>query len=536
MRKEEILNLIVDGLDFLIDKKLPYISGKGEVLLVSNDRSNERFSFVRGDKEEYAAYSILAELSFHLASGRPIHVDTVLGSGGNARTVVETVVCYLPNVGYMPRSKGRNETSRKVIQWFPEEVHSVGEAMDVSDASFEEVVISLSDLTVNQLPKPFLLLAGISGTGKSRFVRQQAERNPAAQQKIISVRPDWHEPSDLLGYISRLSADSDQYIVTDTLRFIFSAWQAALGSVELSDNKIKGLKSNLKAIPPYWLGLDEMNLAPVEQYFADYLSVIESRKWAWEDEAFTYSCEPLLSAEHCQLIKDKKLRDALDPELWAHFEKYGMPIPFNLIVAGTVNMDETTHGFSRKVIDRALTIDYGEFAPNTLEDYFEPKVEPRVFSYPTLSSVRPVDLEKTDDKEGKKSIAFLNEINGVLKDTPFELAYRALNELLISVACEKPPGDAELQAVWDDFLMTKVLPRIEGDADKLEVVFAKATKDDDPKLLKVVKGLLTTTERKDLFLQGKGGGDKDPIALRSPTKIKQMVERLDSAGFTSFWP
>ncbi len=397
-------------------------------------------------------------------------------------------------------------------------------------------------IETSPLPKPFLLLAGISGTGKSRFVRQQAEptRNPAAQQLIISVRPDWHEPSDLLGYVSRLRADRDQYIVTDALRFMFSAWQAAADFVEFSGAEINGARDDLASIPPFWLGLDEMNLAPVEQYFADYLSVIESRKWEWAtDDTFTYSCEPLLSAEHCALIKDEKLRDAISPELWEHFEKYGMPIPFNLIVAGTVNMDETTHGFSRKVIDRALTVDYGEFAPNIFEDYFGSEIEPRVFSYPTLSSVTHDDLNGTCDVDGKKSIEFLNAINGVLKETPFELAYRALNELLISVACEKPQTHEELQAVWDDFLMTKVLPRIEGDADKLDKVFAKEKvedKSDEPKLLKVVKEQLNIAERKDLFLQARGGGDKALIPLRSPAKIEKMVERLESAGFTSFWP
>lgn len=62
--------------------------------------------------------------------------------------------------------------------------------------------------------------------------------------------------------------------------------------------------------------------------------------------------------------------------------------------------------------------------------------------------------------------AQLGAINGVLKDSPFELAYRALNELLLAVVCFQSKDDAALQAVWDDFLMTKVLPRIDGDAEK----------------------------------------------------------------------
>ncbi len=74
------------------------------------------------------------------------------------------------------------------------------------------------------LSKPFLLLAGISGTGKSRFVRKQAEASGSIDKnyKLISVRPDWHEPSDLLGYISRIK--EEKYIVTDTLTFMVRAW------------------------------------------------------------------------------------------------------------------------------------------------------------------------------------------------------------------------------------------------------------------------------------------------------------------------
>ena len=73
------------------------------------------------------------------------------------------------------------------------------------------------------------------------------------------------------------------------------------------------------------------------------------------------------------------------------------------------------------------------------------------------------------DPVGEKSIFFLSAVNNVLKNTPFELAFRALNELLLHVSSFAPGDDAELQAVWDDFLMTKVLPRIDGDEDKLRI-------------------------------------------------------------------
>lgn len=63
--------------------------------------------------------------------------------------------------------------------------------------------------------------------------------------------------------------------------------------------------------------------------------------------------------------------DPLSIGLRDYFSANGIPLPFNLIVAGTVNMGETTHGFSRKVVDRALTIDFGEFFPNNYDGYYD---------------------------------------------------------------------------------------------------------------------------------------------------------------------
>ena len=116
--------------------------------------------------------------------------------------------------------------------------------------------------------KPFLLLAGISGTGKSRIVRELAracwekdsEEYKAQKPKnfqMVQVKPNWHDSSDLLGYVSRVSGKAE-FVAGDFLKFIAKAWE------------------NIDT--PYFLCLDEMNLAPVEQYFAEYLSVIESRK------------------------------------------------------------------------------------------------------------------------------------------------------------------------------------------------------------------------------------------------------------------
>lgn len=116
--------------------------------------------------------------------------------------------------------------------------------------------------------KPFLLLAGISGTGKSRIVRELAracwevgtsdyKEHKPKNYEMVQVKPNWHDSSELIGYVSRLG-EEPAFIAGDFLKFIVKAWE--------------------NPHVPYFLCLDEMNLAPVEQYFAEYLSVVESRK------------------------------------------------------------------------------------------------------------------------------------------------------------------------------------------------------------------------------------------------------------------
>ena len=388
--------------------------------------------------------------------------------------------------------------------------------------------LSFSPVT---LPKSFILLAGISGTGKTRFVREQAHyfTDDLSNYCLVSVRPDWHEPSDLLGYISRLGNNGARYITTDFLRFIVAAWQ------HITDSKDDSI--------PYWLCLDEMNLAPVEQYFADYLSIIETRYW---DDAGNYHCEALLTTGVFQQLDDEGLIDLQTSlglvghdALWEEFKEKGIRIPPNLIVAGTVNMDETTHGFSRKVIDRAFTLDFGEFFPNTYQDYFQATSRPKPLSFPTLSQVS-IDIisQVSADPDGKNSIAFLEAVNSVLKGTPFELAYRALNELLLAVVCFAPEDGLHLQAVWDDFLMTKVLPRIEGDSEKLQ-------DDGENSLLHKLETVLSVQlasiwaderTRPDLLRESYDGQLLPPLQCRSKKKLTWMQARLTGNGFTSFWP
>jgi hypothetical protein len=436
-----------------------------------------------------------------------------------------------------------------------------------------EFFSEIDDTKFYCLSKPFLLLAGISGTGKTRFVREQAEATEQFNETycLTSVRPDWHEPSDLLGYISRLSnSGKAEYITTDVLQFIAKAWRGIADNgltieAQNSDKQgdrlvVCGDSNTLQSVLPYWLCLDEMNLAPVEQYFADYLSVLETRKWYWKGDTFTYSSDPLLKPAMINAVSDTdKLRADLGfastnyDGLWQLICEYGLAIPFNLMVAGTVNMDETTHGFSRKVIDRALSFDFGAFFPNDYEEFFSPTNCNKRLSYPIWSQACKDDLTSSFDVDGSQTLVFLTTVNSVLKNTPFELAYRALNELLLAVVSSHPQDELTLKAVWDDFMMCKVLPRIEGDSDKLSVISTNPST--ETSLLEALEAVLqqqlapiwheeknSPKARPDLYREhivADNAPDENKIIripCRSKGKLNWMKKRLASATFTSFWP
>lgn len=176
--------------------------------------------------------------------------------------------------------------------------------------------------------KPFMLLAGISGTGKSRIARQIAKACWASDSEertkqvpsnfcMIQVKPNWHDSTELLGYVSRI--DGEKYVVGKFLPFVAKAWE------------------NLDT--PHILCLDEMNLAPVEQYFAEYLSVIESRKL---NDDGTITTDPIITAVAEQWFWDLVQTLTSDGALQDQFKKEGITLPPNLFVIGTVNMDETT--------------------------------------------------------------------------------------------------------------------------------------------------------------------------------------------------
>ena len=417
--------------------------------------------------------------------------------------------------------------------------------------------------------KPFLLLAGISGTGKSRIVRefafkscpnylQDKDGTTPGNYCMIEVKPNWHDSTELLGYYSRLGSKPG-YQFTKFVKFL--------------------VKAKMYPDVPFFVCLDEMNLAPVEQYFAEILSILETRKVViGEDGNKTIKTEAIIDAEHFKALgkiggfapnfTDRdiymKLYDIdtesdIDESVGKRtdLKTEGLTLPDNVVIIGTVNMDDTTHQFSRKVIDRAMTIEMNggnlrnmfggsknlEYLPNKEQQKWQNAFIRR---YVTADEVLEAHSDVAKELV-EKLPAQLEEINKALKGTPFEVSYRVLNELTIMVGVMLDEGmeldDAIAQSV-NNILLMKILPRIEGDAEMFALSREYKTKvgvtyDNRLEWLKElapdIKETLTDTESGDDDTEEKAEAVKE----HQPTakdKMQEMIDRLNNQEFTRFWP
>ena len=380
--------------------------------------------------------------------------------------------------------------------------------------------------------KPFLILGGFSGTGKSMKVKELAyltcpkgelqEGQEPGNYCLISVKPNWHDSTELLGYYSNIGK---KYVVTDFIKVL-----------------VKAMKHPLV---PFYVCMDEMNLAPVEEYFAEYLSVLESRKVV-DGQVKSAALVPAVIFADENTLKALNLDAETDKEIIEDLQQNGLCLPQNVIVIGTVNMDDTTNSFSRKVIDRAMTF---ETKIDSIESasYFlltNDALEYKNIACPErfiCDQVRVLDVmkEATPDfelKEGGNDLNneftdFINEINKAMgngknydtKDTmgvsPFQVSYRVLNEAVLYYRSLKVlyPNACTLDKVFADILMMKVLPRIEGEQDRAK---------------KPLEGL-------QQFVSKRVGDDenKKEIWTECADKIEYMLKPFGKGGdgFTTFW-
>lgn len=347
---------------------------------------------------------------------------------------------------------------------------------DDFDASFAQRYIN------SLIAKPFVILTGNSGTGKTRIAKQfsqylEEDINGKKNWLIVPVGADWTDNTKILGFYNPLE---EKYVSTPTLDFILQACE--------------------NPSIPHFLILDEMNLSHVERYFSDFLSAMES------DEEIPLYKKP---------VKKGDTEDSEDmiPEK--------IRLPKNLFVTGTVNIDETTYMFSPKVLDRSNVVEFKPEKDDVLKLMTGAtdvnKVEAADFGvaegFTVLASeirngVCNIDAEILDQVK-----LFLDDIYNELQESGFEFAYRTVKEIrqYFAAAYELQKEEFNLTRTMDEQIVQKILPKIYGDR-------------------KQIGGLLNTLEEK-CKTRIKDSSEEMTLSLK---KIEQMKKRLDKYQYASF--
>lgn len=374
--------------------------------------------------------------------------------------------------------------------------------------AFRFGISSIRRLLASLKAKPFVILAGNSGTGKSRLVRLFAEASGAAvgngRFTMIPVRPDWNDSSELLGFFD-LAGD-----------FIPGQLIAPLLLAHRNPEK------------PFFVCLDEMNLARVEHYFSDFLSIIESRR----KDGMSITTDPILKESQLQKMKTTGL-SAPVLEALNHLKGRLQPLglPENLYVVGTVNMDETTQPFSRKVLDRANTIEFNDIdllqgldeevkaadVPplNLDQSFFRPE-------FTTLQDLLPAHREKA-----KQIAQTISELNRDLGLAGFEVGYRVRDEASSFAVYASDAGLSD-EEINEAIVLQKILPRVQGSSPRVEKLLMS--------LLKRLKGDSDVPDENGPELDHKLAALRvDGEASAIVRKIAGMLILFREENFTSFW-
>lgn len=346
--------------------------------------------------------------------------------------------------------------------------------------------------------KPFVILAGTSGTGKTRLVKLFAEAVGATtgngRFKMVSVRPDWSDSSDLFGHVDL----NGKFIPGAIIDFAKQA--------EIDNNR------------PYFLCLDEMNLARVEYYLSDILSVIETRDFI----GGTIQSDPLVS-------------DTYYGSDTSAAGRYGtVRLPENLYIIGTVNMDETTFPFSRKVLDRANTIEfsYVDLMPNLDE---LPREMPQAMNLNNAFLKTEYLLLGQCAAESETVNGYcleLQKVNRILQKASAHVGYRVRDEIVFYLLNNKKYDLLAENEAMDNELMQKILPRIQGSSASVKAMLCELFKlcAGDYDGYQVQSDNISDKMRKALNDAGR------KIKYRhSAEKIELMTRRFEEDGFTSYW-
>jgi hypothetical protein len=308
--------------------------------------------------------------------------------------------------------------------------------------------------------KPLVILPGISGTGKTRLTRLYADAIFGGTQEadhhylLVAVQPDWHNARDLLGYYNALN---NRFHPTPFLRFL--------------------QRAAAEPATPFFVCLDEMNLARPEYYLAPILSALET-----EDHLI-------------DLGVPGDTVEAVSGEMIAN----PFRLPLNVRITGTVNVDESSHTLSDKLLDRANVI---ELTDVDLEAFRQSYREP------IDSAAWPI----------------ITQIHAIMTRAGQPFGYRAIAEMLRYI--EQARGVMPTAQALDQQIKQKILPKLRGD--------------DTPRLRRTLAALLELLLGQPQSVWGKVAAIEPDTVAAAPfpeaaEKVRRMLERLEAEGFTDFY-
>lgn len=331
--------------------------------------------------------------------------------------------------------------------------------------------------------KPFVILAGVSGTGKSKMAELVAEfysmpkdEFPAVEVAsndvtgttfiftpgtngvttpsrfaLVPVRPDWIDNQSIMGFLNPITGKYESTQALDLMLRASNALEETPGKAET---------------PRFFMLLDEMNLARIEHYFSDWLACVESRRNRPDG---SISQQPIPLHRHASAFATIVGSDNTPTEVGV---PNSLAIPTNLIVTGTVNVDETTFAISPKVLDRSMVIEFNDV---NLDGVRHGTSAGSLPSYRFPSTLPPFALATTEDFKAlpQKAHDHLVAVNKILEKAQLHFGYRSAAEISLFMRIyngilPEDSTDTDMLRALDSAFLQKILPRIQGNRARLE--------------------------------------------------------------------
>ncbi|MBW0369982.1 McrB family protein [Ensifer adhaerens] len=472
-----------------------------DLLLMAFDRSTSTLSFIvlKRDNQSSRPVAPLEQAAYS-------HVSAILGPDNRsmwiipaekAGKIIDITKTVYDNAGdVLMQYKSMAESWRS----------------DLSSSGYAVVQSVDERLLLALFAKRFLILTGLSGSGKTLLARSFLRWCAAKpeQYSVVAVGANWTSNEHVLGYADALN--ENRYVRTKVLDVLMRA----------ADNPEQ----------PHFVILDEMNLSHVERYFADFLSAIESPQ------------EPI------HLHGDTKPREGVPGQL--------PNLPPNLFVIGTVNVDETTYMFSPKVLDRANVIEF-RTSVEAMQSYLgattsaSSSIENKGSGFGTVlveaqqKKVSPADLPEAIRKPAMEEILLLFNL---LAEEELEFGFRSAHEIAryfwFAFEARQPATDAArhevLATALDHQVLQKILPRIHGARKRVEPLLLKLRSycqeahEWELAGIKNLVGLNAAIAAAKNVAQTAAAEDvtATPFLPLSHRKIERMLTKLKSTGFVSF--